>query len=108
MLKLKNVQRIIDIRTLTIRDLAKEVFGASMADLTADGQIMIAGPMAPHVITDLEEAQMRKRLKDDKYIILGELPTDTSEQLPLDDNKSASDDKTQEPQTGRPGKGGTR
>ena len=85
MLILKNVKRLIDIRTVTLRDKAKEVFGCAMADITADGQVMIAGPMAPHVLTSEEEEAFRKALLADGYVLAGQPPATPEDgpELPL-------------------------
>lgn len=91
MLILKNVKRIIDIRTVTLRDKAKEVFNCTMADISADGQVMIAGPMPPHVLTADEEARFRKALTEDGYVLAGE-PAATADQgpeLPLNETEAA-------------------
>lgn len=91
MLILKNVKRLIDIRTVTLRDKAKEVFGCAMADITADGQVMIAGPMAPHVLTSEEEDTFRKALLADGYVLAGQAAATAEDgpELPLPEGDGA-------------------
>lgn len=103
MLILKNVKRVIDIRTVTLRDKAKEVFGCAMADITADGQVMIAGPMAPHVLTDEEEARFRLALNKDGYLINGKTPAESEDgqELPLAANYGAPAEEATEKKTKR-------